>query len=199
VLTLFALRHASTEWNELGLMQGRRDMPLSAKGRADIARWRLPSRVPPDVVLLSSPLLRAVDTATLMCRRSPRIEPALIEMDWGRWEGRTLDDARRADPVAYDANAGRGLDFRPPGGESPREVAARVAAWLESMASTRTAALAVTHRGVLRAMLSLATGWDMRDKPPLRLQDACLHRFAVRPDGGLALEQPNIALVPPGR
>ena len=29
--------------------------------------------------------------------------------------------------------------------------------------------LAVTHRGVIRAILAEATGWDMRGKPPARL------------------------------
>ena len=42
-----------------------------------------------------------------------------------------------------------------------------------------------------------ATGWDMADKPPVRLRDACLHRFTVAPGTRLVLEQANVALAPP--
>jgi probable phosphoglycerate mutase len=72
-------------------------------------------------------------------------------------------------PEAMVANEALGLDFRPPGGESPREVRAR----LESLFADLTDELVVcvTHKGVIRAALSLATGWDMLAKPPLRLAD----------------------------
>ena len=44
--------------------------------------------------------------------------------------------------------------------------------------------LAVTHRGVIRAILAEATGWDMRGKPPARLDWDAVHLFmldAARP------------------
>jgi probable phosphoglycerate mutase len=67
------------------------------------------------------------------------------------------------------ANEARGLDFRPPGGESPREVCARLQALLAELAADPQPVVAVCHKGVIRAALVLATGWDMRSKPPLRL------------------------------
>jgi len=68
------------------------------------------------------------------------------------------------------ANEARGLDFRPDGGESPRKVRARLESLLADLAAGPDAIL-VTHKGVIRAAVSLATGWDMTAKPPLRLAD----------------------------
>jgi probable phosphoglycerate mutase len=89
-------------------------------------------------------------------------------MDWGAWEGRTLADLRAEAPAAMAANEARGLDFRPQGGESPREVRARLEPLL---AEFQGDVICVTHKGVIRAALSLATGWDMTSKPPVRLGD----------------------------
>ncbi|MGH6912370.1 MAG: histidine phosphatase family protein [Geminicoccales bacterium] len=161
------IRHGPTRWNEEGRMQGRADLPLSAAGRAQVASWRLPASWA-DARWLSSPLRRAIDTAARLTDRPVSVEPRLIEMDWGAWEGRTLADLRAETPRAMAANEARGLDFRPPGGESPREVRARLAGLFAELADD---VVCVTHKGVIRAALSLATGWDMLSKPPLRLGD----------------------------
>ena len=151
-------------------MQGRADLPLSSAGRAQVLRWRLPEAWA-ETRWLSSPLRRATDTAALLTDGPVDIEPRLIEMDWGAFEGRTLADLRAGMPEAMAANETRGLDFRPPGGESPREVRTRLAALIAELAAEPGDVVCVTHKGVIRAALSLATGWDMRAKPPLRLAD----------------------------
>ena len=162
------VRHGRTAWTEEGRMQGRADIPLSPAGRAEVQRWRVPNAWR-EARWLSSPLGRATETAALLTDGPVDIEPRLIEMDWGAFEGRTLAGLRAEAPDAMTANEALGLDFRPPGGESPREVRAR----LESLFADLTDELVVcvTHKGVIRAALSLATGWDMLAKPPLRLAD----------------------------
>ena len=175
-------------------MQGRRDVPLSAAGRADVARWTLPADLAHDADWFASPLLRAVETAKLMSGRTPRIEPSLIEMDWGAWEGQRLDDLQARLGDEFTGNAARGLDFRPPGGESPRDVVSRVARWLESIAARERPLVAVTHNGVLRALLVLATDWDMLGKPPVKLRPATLHRFRLVPGPRLAIDACNVPL-----
>jgi probable phosphoglycerate mutase len=187
------VRHASTDWNAERRMQGRRDVPLSAQGRAEALRWRAAFDAAEPLRWLSSPLARAVETATLMAGRAPVIEPALMEMDWAEWEGSTLDELASRHGDAFVANARRGLDFRPPGGESPREVAVRVRRFLATL-EAGAPIVAVTHNGVLRALTSIATGWDMTGKPPVRLRDATLHRFALARDGRLSACEWNVSL-----
>ena len=197
MLIVSFLRHGSTAWNEQGRMQGQRDVPLSATGRAEVARWRFPTCDGEPVEWLSSPLARAVETARALSGISPEVVPALTEMDWGEWEGHRLADLRARFGGAFTANERRGLDFRPPGGESPREVMARVTRWLDSIAESRRPIVAVTHNGVLRALLAFATGWDMTGKAPVKLRPATFHRFAFERGPRLRLLACNEPLGPP--
>jgi 2,3-bisphosphoglycerate-dependent phosphoglycerate mutase len=193
-MLIACIRHASTEWNATGRMQGRRDIALSPAGRDELTRWRLPAGLHASCDWIASPLCRAVDTATALRGRPPRVEPALIEMDWGAWEGCRLADLRAAYGDAFTRNEQRGLDFRPPGGESPRDVIARVERWLATQDAGAEPIVSVTHNGVLRALLAIATGWDMTGKPPVKLRAGMLHRFALGAGGGLALVECNVAL-----
>jgi probable phosphoglycerate mutase len=187
-MTLFALlRHGDTAWSAEGRIQGRSDPPLSGEGRASLKALRLPAACR-GMRIVTSPLVRCVETATLLgAAHAPR-EPRLAEMAWGAWEGRRLDELRTELGEAMRENEARGLDFRPEGGESPREVLARVSPWLATLAEPT---LAVTHRGVIRAVLSAATGWDMRGKPPAKLDWNAFHLFRVE-EGRPRVERLNL-------
>jgi probable phosphoglycerate mutase len=104
-------------------------------------------------------------------------------MTWGGYEGRRLAELREELGEAFAGNERLGLDFRPPGGESPREVAARLASFLRDAASDEGDLLLVTHKGVLRAALVLALGWDMRAKLPVRYDPERALLLEVGPDG----------------
>jgi len=190
------IRHASTRWNEQGRMQGRRDIPLSEHGRAQVRAWRLPVEVSDPTSRVSSPLRRAVETAELLGGGSPHLESALIEMDWGAWEGLTLDELRSDPRAEFARNEAQGFDFRPPGGESPREVHERVQPWLARAATGGVPIVAVTHLGVLRVIVAAATGWDLTGKPPIRLRSDALHRFDVDRRGRVTIVECNMPLAP---
>jgi len=167
-------------------------------GKDNDLPWRLPADlalpVADAVQWHSSPLRRAVETAQILSGAPPRDEPALIEMDWGDWEGYGLEDLCQRFGDAFARNEAAGLDFRPPGGESPRDVRARVVSWLGEVAARGEPVVAVTHKGVLRAVLAAATGWDMMGKPPVRLQNGTLHRFAVDTHGRISVVECNVPL-----
>ena len=189
---ILVIRHATTDWNLAGRVQGRCDVPLNGSGREFLQRARLPegwSAAP----CLASPLLRAMETARHL-GLAPQPEPRLAEMDWGEWEGRRLADLRAELGAEMARNEARGLDFRPPGGESPRDVQARLAPLLGEV---RQDAILVTHKGVLRALYAMATGWTMQADPAHKLRDACAHRFAVDTAGIPCLLELNIALERP--
>lgn len=192
MIRLALLRHGPTEWNAARRLQGRADLPLSAAARAALARRRPPAELA-GFRWLASPLLRARETARLLGVTAAS-EPALIEMDYGAWEGRSLAELRAEDPAGVAANEARGLDLRPSGGESPREVQARLARLAGRLLAARGDVAAVTHKGVIRAALALATGWDMTGKPPVRLDWAAAHLFLLAADGRWALLQPNLPL-----
>ncbi|MCS6877794.1 MAG: histidine phosphatase family protein [Geminicoccaceae bacterium] len=165
---LLLVRHAATAWNLERRLQGRTDVPLCPEGRAEIARWRLPRWVE-RARAWTSPMLRARETAALLGRRDAEVEPRLVEMSWGLWEGRTLRELREADARRASALEALGFDLEPPGGESPRAVAERLAPFFLRLADLGGDHVAVTHKGVIRAAYARASGWDMRRKPPLPL------------------------------
>jgi probable phosphoglycerate mutase len=174
VSEILLIRHGATDWNEGGLIQGRTDRPLSAAGREQVRRMRLPLQWL-HARCLASPLRRAMETARLLGIQ-PAPEPRLVEMSWGDWEGKSLAELRATLGDCMAENERRGLDFRPPGGESPREVQARLRPLL---CEIREPTVFVTHKGVLRALYALASGWTMQEKPPHKLLDGCAHRFTV--------------------
>lgn len=168
---------------------GRADPPLSVEGRAALARWRLPAGFAAAAVL-ASPLRRARETATSF--GSFAVEPRLIEMDWGEWEGRRLAELRAADPAGMAELEARGLDLAPPGGESPRSVQSRLENLFADLAGADRRVL-VTHKGVIRAALALATGWDLRTEPPRRLRDGDALELHLDAEGR---PRPNVSTVP---
>ena len=181
------LRHAETAWNVEGRIQGRSDVPLNDAGRAALRAFKLPRQCI-EMRVVSSPLARCVETAMLIGSPDAAREPRLAEMSWGQWEGRRLADLRAELGRAMEENEARGWDFRPQGGESPRDVLARVKSWL---AELREPTLAVTHRGVIRAVFASASGWDMRGKPPAKLEWNAVHLFRIV-GGEVQIERLNV-------
>ena len=178
------LRHGDTAWSAEGRIQGRSDIALSEQGRAALRHLQVPG----GMRVACSPLRRCVETAEALGHPHAVREPRLIEMSWGAWEGRRLAELRDELGHAMQANEARGWDFRPEGGESPREVLARVRGWLMEL---KEPTLAVTHRGVIRAVFAEASGWDMLGRPPVKLDWAALHFFTVT-QGVVAIHRLNV-------
>jgi probable phosphoglycerate mutase len=183
---LALLRHAETAWSAEGRIQGGRDVPLLAGASCHLSKDLKRMRV------VTSPLRRCVETAALIGAAEAEREPRLAEMRWGEWEGRRLAELRAELGEAMRENEARGWDFRPQGGESPREVLARVRPWLAEVAARGTPTLAITHRGVIRAVLAHAVGWDLRGKPPVKLDWVAAQVFALAPDGSPSVERLNV-------
>jgi probable phosphoglycerate mutase len=188
------LRHATTDWNTEHRLQGLTDTPLNAGGEAEARTWRLP---PPagGWRRLSSPLQRARRTAELLQPSAPvTIDSALREMSFGAWEGRSVAELRATVGPAFIAAENKGLDFQPPGGESPRAAMARMGRWAAGIAVAGQPVVAVSHKATIRALLALATGWDMMGRPPHKLDWRCLHFFSAETDGRVSVDRLNVPL-----
>ena len=189
------LRHGPTDWNASGRLQGRADVALQSQARAWLGRCRLPVEVQ-GFEWVSSPLSRARETARTLAGCEVAADDRLVEMDWGAWEGQSLDVLRRIHGSQMERNEARGLDFRPPGGESPREVQLRLRGWLREVAASGRSVIAVTHKGVMRAALSLACGWDMKGRAPVKVLWTHGHLYALSRTGSLAIKRLDLELTP---
>ena len=122
------------------------------------------------------------------------VESALREMSFGTWEGHTVAELRESVGAAFIAAESKGLDFQPPGGESPRAAMDRISRWTASLAAAGQPVVAVSHKATIRALLALATGWDMMGRPPYKLDWRCLHFFSAHADGRVSVDRLNVPL-----
>ncbi|MCJ8338296.1 MAG: histidine phosphatase family protein [Pseudomonadales bacterium] len=177
MIHLYFIRHGQTQWNSEKKLQGRTNIPLNQQGREQISGYQLPAQLQ-QLQWFSSPLLRARETAELLCVNAAT-ENQLIEMNWGSWEGKTLQQLRSVDPESFATLEAQGIDLCPPEGESPRLVGERISDWAEHLqALNDTQQLGcVSHKGVIRAIYALAANWDMQHKAPHKLDYHCAQHF----------------------
>jgi probable phosphoglycerate mutase len=190
---LLFVRHGLTDWNESRRLQGHKDIDLSVSGCAQLANLRLPGEWS-NATWYASPLLRAMHSAQLLGAETIHDDLRLKEMSWGDWEGRTLASLRSELGDRMRDNEARGLDFRPDGGESPRDVCVRLRQWFFSVPTGDSRSVVVTHKGVIRAALSVATGWPMLEAFNSRPDWNCGHEFALDDDSRLSLTRLNVPL-----
>lgn len=166
--TLFFVRHGETDWNREGRLQGQQDIPLNAVGRRQAAEVAHHLR---DLVgaraatlpWLASPMGRVVETLSIMRRTLGlpgdgwRADERLREVTFGRWEGLTWKDVRRADPAGAAARKADKWGYVPPGGESYFLMLERVRPVFEAI---REDTIVVAHGGIARAALVLLAGME---------------------------------------
>lgn len=153
--SLAIVRHGETEWNRKGLLQGRMDLPLNAAGyaQAQDAATRIARRKWD--VIVTSPLSRAVVTATVIASAAqlsgPHVVPSLVEQSFGAAEGQDRGLAATKWP-----------DGIFPGGESIADVRLRVREFLKYIESrhARQHVIVVCHVVVFRL---LATELGLND------------------------------------
>ncbi|MBK20484.1 MAG: hypothetical protein CMM52_16765 [Rhodospirillaceae bacterium] len=190
---LALIRHGPTVWNEQKRLQGQTDIPLSPDGQERVKSWKVPEEFTA-FNWFASPLSRAQQTAKLL-GLTVETEAAIIEMHWGDWEGQTGPDLREKYGEEFIRRQKMGIDLRPDGGESPRDVRARVKEWVSRIAESGTDTGAVAHQGIIRAMISLATGWDMINPPPEKMEWDAVQLFSVSPGGEVEIDRLNISLL----
>jgi broad specificity phosphatase PhoE len=161
---LVLIRHGESEGNRDRLFTYTPEVPLTDAGRAQVraaAEW-VAARYRP-VAIVSSPFLRARQTAAILAERlalAVRVEEDLREQSFGELAGQpyaALRDASDYDPARYWL-------WRPPGGETLVEVAARAGAALDRVAAGAPGndVVVVSHGGVMMALWRHVTGeWRM--------------------------------------
>ena len=163
--TVYYIRHGETDWNVAGRLQGHRDIPLNAKGRAQAAHCGVvlrdllakEGRDPAELDFVSSPLSRATETMELvrpglgLPASGYTLEPRLIELSFGDWEGSTIALLHRNDPVRISQREHDKWHFQPPGGESYEMVARRMRGWYDGL--TRDT-VATSHGGTCRGLMA---------------------------------------------
>ncbi len=189
---VYFVRHGETDWNAEGRLQGQADTDINALGRrqADRNGRRLAGLIADASAFdfVASPMRRTRETMERVRRAMGldpdgyRLEPRLVEVHFGDWQGRTFAEIEAEQPGSTKARRRDKWNFRPPGaaGESYAMLKVRAMPWLSEV--TRPT-VCVTHGGVLRVLFRAVAGWSERESAAMAVpQDRILRLEAGRLD-----------------
>lgn len=194
---LILLRHAETTANERGILQGRTDYPLSARGRRQaLALTDVLVNLGTDAVYaspagrvaatLAPAFERAVSLGTPMPR--PVVIDELEEIDLGTAANLTYDEFHAQFLPGIDWDVYRRGEYRFPGGESRRDIYERASVAVDIILGGEwTRVLVAAHGGILSHFLARVLGIPFDGWIRFRLDNACFSRIAWQG------ERPNLA------
>ncbi len=176
---LILVRHGRTALNAAGKLQGRLDVPLDDVGREQATA--VANHVGPVDELISSPLLRAVQTAEAFGVPFEQDE-RWVELSYGRFEGMSSTEAMSAEAWEQwrlDPN------YVPDGGESLVDLDERVRSACEAIAErARDHDVAiVTHVSPIKSAVAWAIGAPIDIAWRSHLSQASVCRIEIRGRG----------------
>jgi len=168
VTNVWLIRHAEPSAAVRGRCYGSLDVELSAAGRAQAAQLAELLKAEPLAAVYSSPRIRAIQTAEAVAAPhglAISIRPALREIDFGDFEGRTYDEIAASHPDLYRQWMETPTEVRFPRGESFAQVRERVlGVFVPLLTQHENQSIAiVTHGGVVRIILADALGIPPRN------------------------------------
>ncbi|NAZ87170.1 histidine phosphatase family protein [Kineococcus indalonis] len=167
--TVVLWRHGRTPFNAENRFQGQLDVPLDEVGRAQAAASAAHLAAvlePGSGALVASDLSRAADTARALSALTgvaPLLDPALREVDAGRWQGLLHHEITASWPQEYAAWRG-GEDVALGGGERRSEVGVRAADAVERHAERVPEGgtlVVASHGAALKAALLRLLGLEL--------------------------------------
>ena len=161
---------------------------LSEEGRAQVratADWLAPIAEGIDAVV-ASPVRRTLESAEILAERLGKpieTEPAFAEMEFGRWDGLTLAEVAELDQAGLEGWFGQ-LDTAPHGGESFREVEARVLAGLDRLLAAHPGrtVVVVSHVTPIKTLVARAIGAPLESAFRMELSPASVTVLSFWPE-----------------
>lgn len=176
------IRHGEPEGGKR--YRGQIDDPLSERGWRQM--WDAVGDRAPWQHIVSSPLARCHAFAAALAARHAlplAVDARLMEIGFGRWEGRTADELRAEDPEQLARFYHDPVNARPAGAEPLAAFQARVRAGFADLvqAYPQRHVLVVTHAGVMRAVIAHVLGAPIEALYRIDVAYAALMR--IRLDG----------------
>ena len=112
---IVVLRHGQTEWSRTGQHTGTTDLPLLPEGEEQARGLREALGRRSFVEVRVSPLQRARRTAELAGLDPSAVDPDLVEIDYGAYEGRTTADISEELGRQWSVWRDGSVDADPPG------------------------------------------------------------------------------------
>ena len=105
-MNIYLIRHGETDWNLIGKVQGREDIPLNDTGKSQAKKCAIALQSTGIKTIISSPLKRAVETANIIANIHNGMEVFIdeewIERDFGDLSGMTYDRRKYFDTFGHE-------------------------------------------------------------------------------------------------
>lgn len=176
-MTIVLCRHGATDANAAGAILSRNDPSLNRIGREQSERAHAALVGVTFDRALSSPMRRCIETLEILAPRlSYRCDERLREVDFGAWEGRTLEWLEANDPAGLVHRRRDPVHFRPPGGESFADKSVHLRPLSgEILRLDAQNVLVVAHRGTLGVLERLLRGVPLESQDVIPLEPGEFH------------------------
>jgi alpha-ribazole phosphatase len=176
-MKLIVVRHASTAFNEQGIINGQFDESLSEKGQKEIPYLVEKLHLYELDTIYTSPLTRARQTAKPIAKDHGleiTIDQRIMEVNMGIFTKKTFESTSEVLGKASGALLNSyDYDLRAYGGESAKEVQRRISSFINDIKnSDHNSVLVVTHGGIIRWFYYLCNGQKVG-----RFPNASIHQF----------------------
>lgn len=157
-MKLVMVRHAKTDYNDKGLVQGILDIPLNEEGKMQAINIKEKLKNIKFELCFSSPLKRTLETAKLIVGNDFPIitDELLIERNMGTYEGGSFNEYQKHD--FWDRNKNYDIN----GVEPVRNIMKRTELFLDNLKREYKdkTILLVSHTAILRALHFNIVGYD---------------------------------------
>ena len=183
--TVYWVRHGPTHEKSL---VGHRDVPADLTDIAQIER--LSAALPQRALVVSSDLVRSIDTASALQNGRTRLphHAGLREFDFGDWDGLGFAEISERWPDLSRAYWERPGDVAPPNGESWNAAAARVSTAMTEViaANPHRDIIAVAHFGAILSQVQIAAKIAPYQALAHRIENFSITEIQMRPTLGIA-------------
>jgi phosphoserine phosphatase len=189
-MRLYIVRHGETQWNKDEVFRGRKDVPLNERGQqqAEVVGRYFQGKAVDRIV--SSPLMRAVQTAQSISHTTGVPIEAWSEftdIDFGIWEGLSLREVEERYPAELAVWRTSPKNLKIEAGETLAAVEDRISEGLKILCNGQEGAVVIlTHRVICKLIVltCLKMGaehfWDMKYDPgSITLLKKKDHAFAL--------------------
>lgn len=183
-VTVYLLRHGQTAMNaDNNRYCGITDVELTTVGEQQAVDVGQRLQELSLDALFSSPLKRARRTAELLgLDKEVQVDPRLIELDFGQWEGKTREEFIAENPDSW-ANWNTDPEAHPAGGdgETAKSVINRLNSFYEEVLSKYSGGTiaVVGHNGLNRILLAKKLGMPIRNYRSIVQENSCLTVFTL--------------------
>jgi probable phosphoglycerate mutase len=162
---IYLLRHGEIEQSEERRFVGQADLPLNENGLHQALSWQQKLKAGLFEKIYASDLSRTRQTALIIAghhQGKVQLLPALREINLGEWEGLSVAEVQARYPEEWQSREKDLVTFRPPGGESFRDLAVRIGqVFSQIVQELEGDILIVAHAGVNRVILCQVLGLDL--------------------------------------